>query len=229
MSSKIQDLHCHTLYSMDSNTEPEALIKLAVDAGIEVLAFTDHNYWIEKVIPEYQARISKLREKYSSDIKIVCGVEVASAPIKRNSFPKKLEGFEFVLLEHLGYNGGFTVDELLNYRDTVVKNARASIAHTDIFAFANKEGIEPFKLLCMLRDEDIAWELNVNLDNIHGGKPHSYVEEFFSNSEQQQIVKESGISVTVGFDNHIIEDYKPKRVADACNLLAELNISLIEF
>lgn len=221
------DMHCHSLLSMDSNTPHEEIIQKAINAGIEMLAFTDHNYWIENDIEGYLQLIDSLEKKYADNIRIVSGIEIATVSFHRERLPQKLDCFEFALIEHLGYNGGFTLDELIEYRQKIGYGIAVSIAHTDIFSFAKREGIDINRLLATLRDEKIAWELNVNLDTIHGGHPHAYVEEFLENADQQETVRKSGISVTVGFDNHIIADYKPERVKRACDAISEMNIPLL--
>lgn len=38
------DLHCHTLFSIDSYGTPEALVDAAADTGVTAVAITDHNH-----------------------------------------------------------------------------------------------------------------------------------------------------------------------------------------
>ena len=54
----------------------------------------------------------------------------------------------------------------------------------------------------------------------------SYVLEFFKNEEQQAIVRESGVRLSVGFDGHRIEDYLPERVADYCRRITKMGIKM---
>jgi hypothetical protein len=77
-----------------------------------------------------------------------------------------------------------------------------------------------------MAEHGIFWELNVNYDSIHGFKTHDYVTEFFKNKTQQEIVKKSGVRVSVGFDGHIANEYKPSRVQNACKLLQSMGIRL---
>ena len=53
-----------------------------------------------------------------------------------------------------------------------------------------------------------------------------FADEFFKNEEQQAIVRESGVRLSVGFDGHKVEDYLPERVADYCRRVSELGIKL---
>ena len=50
--------------------------------------------------------------------------------------------------------------------------------------------------------------------------------DFFASSEQQAIVRESGVRLSVGFDGHKVEDYLPLRVADYCRRVTEMGIKL---
>jgi hypothetical protein len=50
--------------------------------------------------------------------------------------------------------------------------------------------------------------------------------EFFKNPEQQAIVRESGVRLSVGFDGHRVEDYLPDRIADYCKKIEGMGIGL---
>jgi hypothetical protein len=50
--------------------------------------------------------------------------------------------------------------------------------------------------------------------------------EFFKNEEQQAIVRESGVRLSIGFDGHRVEDYQPKRIAEYCRRVTEMGIKL---
>ena len=50
--------------------------------------------------------------------------------------------------------------------------------------------------------------------------------EFFENEEQQAIIRESGVRVSIGFDGHRVEDYLPERVTDYCRKITEMGIKL---
>ena len=43
---------------------------------------------------------------------------------------------------------------------------------------------------------------------------------------QQEIVKRSGVRVSVGFDGHAAKEYKAARVQNACKLLQSMGIRL---
>jgi predicted metal-dependent phosphoesterase TrpH len=66
------DLHVHTKYSGDNNSEPEAVIKVAISRGIKTVCFTEHNFYH---LSDY---VEELREKYKGQIELVRGVEFSS-------------------------------------------------------------------------------------------------------------------------------------------------------
>lgn len=72
----------------------------------------------------------------------------------------------------------------------------------------------------------IFWEMNVNLDTIHGGHEHPYMLRFFEDREQQEIVRRSGVRLSVGFDGHRLYDYKPERITDYCKKINDMGILL---
>ena len=61
--------------------------------------------------------------------------------------------------------------------------------------------------------------MNVNYDSIHSFREHPYVKEFLENKEQQKIIRNAGVMLSVGFDGHKVEDYLPERVTDMCKKL----------
>jgi hypothetical protein len=77
-----------------------------------------------------------------------------------------------------------------------------------------------------MAENGIFWEMNVNYDSLHGFKQHDYVTEFFKNKTQQEIVKKSGVRLSVGFDGHIAKEYKAQKVRTACQLIKDMGIPL---
>ena len=67
----------------------------------------------------------------------------------------------------------------------------------------------------------------MNLDTIHHGHQHGYMLEFFGNKKQQEIIRQSGVRLSVGFDGHRVYDYKPERIADYCRRISEMGIKLV--
>ena len=76
------DLHIHTTFSDGENT-PEEMVLSAIDKGIKTLGFSDHSYTSFDIdcciklenIDKYKAEIRRLKEKYKTQIEILCGIE----------------------------------------------------------------------------------------------------------------------------------------------------------
>ncbi len=92
------DCHTHTQYSVDSDADIIKMIERAVELGLTAYAITDHceanrfygkeHYGDVKVYPyfdfgrDFEASVSavtKLKEKYSDRIKLICGTELGQA------------------------------------------------------------------------------------------------------------------------------------------------------
>ncbi len=67
------DLHVHSRYSGDNDSDPEESVVRALALGLEGIAFTEH-YSYEASEP-----VERLREKYADRIMIFRGVEFSSA------------------------------------------------------------------------------------------------------------------------------------------------------
>lgn len=71
MKSKI-DLHVHSKYSTDNNSDPEETILRAIELGLHGVAFTEHYYY------EASEPVEILKEKYGDLILILRGVEFST-------------------------------------------------------------------------------------------------------------------------------------------------------
>ena len=82
----IIDSHTHSWFSHDSKTSPEAIVKAALELGMQYLAFTDHCDrdcvvaqldWTQIDLAQYTASISALQKKYKdAPLYIALGIEV---------------------------------------------------------------------------------------------------------------------------------------------------------
>ena len=244
----IQDLHSHTYYSMCGKDKPEIIVEAAIKGGIELFGICDHSYGIgqskfnvfvsecddlfedyERTLVRYFDHINLIKEKYADKIKVLCGIEVASdIGRKRAPLPQSadISFFDYCLVENLD-----NIENSSLKGDIFAFNERSGcltgIAHTDMFAFIEKIGEEPYAYFKRLAENNIFWEMNVSFDSIHNYREHPYVLEFFKNGEQQQIIRESGVKLSIGFDGHKVEDYLPDRVKDYCNKIGELGIPMV--
>ena len=244
----IQDLHSHTYYSFCGKDRPETVIEAAITGGVEQLGICDHNYGIglgrsslyksEADFPfddygltlrRYFDHLTLLKEKYADKINILRGIEIATTLTRpRTALPDSADVsfFDYALVEHIHE------PELSSIHGDLFSFAKRlgcpmGIAHTDLFEFISAIGEEPLPYLCRMAEFGIFWELNVNFDSIHKYREHEYVKRFFESVEQQELIRASGLKLSVGFDGHKAHEYLPDRVKYACDKLISLNISMI--
>ena len=221
----IVDLHSHTDFSFCGKDKPETLVLEMIQRGVNVLGVTDHNYGIGDRKEEYCKVINDLKEKYADKIQIFCGIEINTLPeyfIPKN---EDLSGYAYALLERFDDETRSVLHgDILSFAKEYA--IPTGIAHTDLFAFIKRMGWNALQTLKTFAENGIFWEMNVNYDSIHGYREHSYVLEFLQNEEQQEIVKRSGLAISVGFDGHRIEDYDVQRVKCMCDFLRQKDITI---
>ena len=241
----IQDLHSHTYYSFCGADTPEEVVEAAIAGGIEVLGITDHNHGIinattnaffnspaelpcvaERTLKRYFDHINLIREKYADKIKILRGIELCTMNAPRHFLPDDadISYFDYCLIENIDSATSVTGNDLFAYAKRC--GCKCGIAHTDMFKFIESRGEDPLEYFSKMAENGIFWEMNVNLDTIHKGNVHQYMLRFFEDKEQQRIIRESGVRLSVGFDGHRIYDYKPDRIADYCKKITEMGIKL---
>ncbi len=243
----IQDLHAHTYYSFCSNDKPEKVIEAAINSGVQQLGICDHNYGIGcarrdfcfgkgarrdadygRTLERYFDHIDTLRKLYKNKITILRGIEICTI-MSGDSYamPEKADVsfFDYCLIEHLTEPTSFMKGDLFPYAEKM--GCTTGVAHTDLFAHIKSLGEDPYRYFKKMAERGIFWEMNVNLDSLHGYRTHDYVTEFLKNKEQQEIVKKSGVKLSVGFDGHIVKEYKPDRVKMACKRIQDMGIRLV--
>lgn len=244
----IQDLHSHTYYSFCGKDAPEEVICTAAKSGIELLGITDHNYGVaihragmvypneqvyiidyQRALRSYCDHIRQLADKYKNQIRVLAGIEVATQDYPYLLLPAEvsLAGFDYCLIEHIS-DENTIVQDVFEYARSL-NCPRCGIAHTDLPAYAQKKGYDLLDFFSRMAKEGIFWELNVNYDSIHNYREHVYVKKFFEDKALQDIVRKSGVKLSVGFDGHRLEDYLPKRISDCCQQLEELGIPMVSF
>lgn len=244
----IQDIHSHTYYSFCGKDSPEAIVEAAIAGGIELFGICDHNYGIGfcredafrapiEVIPNsydalslrrYFDHIDLVREKYADRIQILRGIEIATDGGRiKAALPDGVDisFFDYCLIESLDRDDSTTGNDLFGFAKRCGCPC-VGVAHTDLFGFLCRIGEEPLGYFRRMAEQGIFWEMNVSYDSIHRYREHEYVLEFFNNPEQQAIVRDSGVRLSVGFDGHRVEDYLPERIADYCRRITELGIKM---
>ena len=243
----IQDLHSHTYYSFCSQDKPEKMVETVIAGGIQQLGICDHNYGVgcartefcwgkgtnldanyEKTLTRYYDHMCNIRDKYAKKIKILCGIEICTLKGKDSyALPNNTDVsfFDFALIENLDHPMSTTNGDIFSFAKRC--GCPVGIAHTDMFAFVEKLGEDPYRYFKRLAEAGIFWEMNVNYDSVHQFRSHDYVTEFFKNKQQQDVVKKSGVKLSVGFDGHAAAEYKPARVKTACKLIQDMGIRLV--
>jgi len=240
----IQDLHSHTYYSFCGGDRPEDMVETVIKGGIELLGICDHSYGIgcsrldvakskaediyngyDRTLYRYFDHINLIKEKYADRINIMRGIEITIPNLynMRTALPESedVSFFDYCLLESpnlIPDNDIFTLAHRFG--------CPTGIAHTDMFSYIDSLEQDPYRFFKQMASEGIFWEMNVNYDSVHCYREHAYVKRFFSDSEQQAVVRESGVRLSVGFDGHKHTDYRPDRVAEACERITAMGIKL---
>ena len=241
----IQDLHSHTYYSFCGADRPEEVVEAAIAGGIELFGISDHNYgigfgrhdvfgsdfvgnntWYGKNLAKYFDHINLIKEKYANKIKLLRGIEIATLKDGKFALPEGVDVsfFDYCLIENLDYAETYTEGDVFAYAKRC--GCPAGVAHTDLFAHAEKLGVAPYDYFSRMAEANIFWEMNVSFDSIHSYREHAYMLRFFEDCEQQRLVRESGVRLSVGFDGHRVEDYLPERIKDYCKRISALGIKL---
>ena len=245
----IQDLHSHTYYSFCGQDRPELTVEAAIAGGVELFGICDHNYGIGMsmrsafkapldVVPNeyypsalqrYYDHINLIKEKYADRIRVLRGIEVATnLGFGKVCLPENadISFFDYCLIEHLDYpESSIKEIGLFDYAEKL-SCPMTGVAHTDLFTYIASRGEDPYTYFRRMAEQNIFWEMNVSYDTVHNFRIHPYMLRFFEDKEQQAIVRESGARISVGFDGHRVEDYRPDRVRDYCRQVTEMGIKL---
>ncbi|MBR6781635.1 MAG: PHP domain-containing protein [Clostridia bacterium] len=245
----LQDLHSHTYYSFCGKDTPEAIVEAAIAGGLDTFGITDHNYGIghachglfcavanmgianyERTLRRYFDHINLIKDKYADKIRVLRGIELCT--LKNEQHPNftlpegaDISFYDYCLIENLDSPVSVTGGDLFTYAKRCGTPV-VGIAHTDLFGYIARLGVDPLDYFKRMADENIFWEMNVTYDSSHNYHQHQYFLDFFENEEQQDIVRRSGVRISVGFDGHRVEDYLPERVKGYCKRLTELGIKM---
>lgn len=242
----IQDLHAHTYYSFDSADSVETVIETAIYSGVGLLGISDHNYGVGygrkdlcygrgpspeadygSTLLRYYDHIKASAARYRNRIKVLCGLEISTRVCAdAYALPPSADVslFDYCLIENLDEENSIANGDIFSFAKRC--GCPAGIAHTDLFGFLARRGEDPNRYFRRLAEENIFWEINVNLDSLHSFRTHAYVTEFFRNKRQQEIVRNAGVKLSVGFDSHVAREYKADRVKTANQLIRGMGIRL---
>lgn len=242
-----QDLHSHTYYSFCGKDSPEAVIETAINAGVELLGICDHNYGIglqraetiftdpnirchdyQRALNAYCSHINSLAKKYQKQIHVVAGIEIATINKEHLLLPTELSlsAFDYCLIEHLD-NPNTIVTDLFEFAKQC-SCPNIGIAHTDLLQYIRNTNQNPLDFFTKMAKHNIFWEMNVNFDSTHGFREHEYVQKSLNDARLIEILKTSGVKLSVGFDGHKIEDYHRQRIVDCCKTITSLGLQLVD-
>ncbi len=245
----IQDLHAHTYYSFCGKDTPESIVEAAIAGGLDLFGITDHNHGIgygradlfldtaawglrgyERTLRRYYDHMNLIRDKYAASIRVLRGIEICTRcgpGCENHALPPEadISFFDYCLIENLDDELSITGGDLFAFARRCGTPV-TGVAHTNLFAHIARRGEDPRDYFARMAEENIFWEMNVSYDSTHGYREHPYMLEFFANEAQQALVRESGVRVSVGFDGHRVEDYRPDRVADYCRRLTAAGIHM---
>jgi histidinol phosphatase-like PHP family hydrolase len=232
---------------MCGRDKPEAIVEAAIAGGIELFGISDHNHGIihgrrsvrkstcddpfdnpENTLYRYYDHINLIKEKYEGKIKILRGIEICtSLLVPRVALPDGVDVsfFDYGIIECLAEGKDSTTGgDLFSYAEKL--GCPCGIAHTDMFAFIESIGEDPYKYFKRMAEAGIFWEMNVSYDSTHHYREHKYMLDFFADREKQELIRESGVRLSVGFDGHKVEDYRADRVREACAKITKMGIKL---
>ena len=236
----IQDLHSHTYYSICGKDDPHVMIEAAIAGGIELFGLSDHNHGIAVRRPndfrkgqegdcyrDYFDYLTLLKEEYKDRITILRDIELCTLHDHRALVlpdGADVSYYDYALIECLGEKDSILGNDLFSYAKRV--GCYCGLAHTDMFGYIRSIGEDPETYFRRMAEANIFWEMNVNYDSIHGWRELAYVKRFFESEEQQEIIRRSGVKLSIGFDGHRIEDYLPERIRKYCLMLEHLGLPM---
>ena len=163
------DLHIHTKWSDGVNTSEE-MIQAAIRQGYEYIAITDHsksehiaNGMEEKRLAKYIVEINKLKNKYASKIRVLCGSEVNIMSDGSLDYAKKiLDQLDWVIGSvHSGFK---TPEEAMTKRIiTAIESGNMNVlAHPTGRLIGTREpyAVDIDKIIKAAKENQVALEIN---------------------------------------------------------------------
>lgn len=204
------DLHNHTSFSYDGSNTPEEIIENAIANGVEAVGITDHQFSIGSGLKKYIEKINSCKEKYAGKIEVLLGLEIGTRPKPDDFLVSYSKSLDYCLFESVDSLTAMDFYEFLEW--TRLFRCPVGLAHTDIFALAERYGIDIFKIM---KEYKLFWEINTSGN-------YSYYYDFITNKEKRDKVKESGIILSVGSDTHWIGDYSVHKLKSVHEIIEKM-------
>lgn len=224
---RVSDLHTHTWFSDCGRDRPEKIITAAIENGVKLLGISDHSYGVGERRMQYLKKIRDLAPRYADRVKLMCGIEIPTKPgLFDVENPDDILGYDYALIEHITDHDSIVGGDLIGFCKNL--GIRCGVAHTDLFAYCEKYGYEPRVYFERMAKAGIFWEMNVCDDSVHFFRKHAYVAEFMNSEAKQSVVRDAGLSVSIGSDCHRCDEYPGYRVQNMYDFLTEKNIRLAD-
>jgi histidinol-phosphatase (PHP family) len=225
-----KDYHIHTHISKDSKLNPDELILKAIDCNYAEIAFTDHleflfpqwSFHQEYSFVDYLDFFTNLQEKYSSQIKILRGVEIGEYQETKEQVldyfaglrPDIILGSVHTILPDkdisLPFAKPLSKQDIISYYKANLKLVEKCqidvLAHLGIFARYLQHNIKEGLPICkdifqVMKEKEIALEINYSgLRKVTKQIiPHLEVLELYAN--------EGGELISLGSDSHQVSDF----------------------
>ncbi len=212
---KLTDLHNHTTFSYDGMNSCEEIIENAMSKGIEVVGICDHQFSIGSGITEYIRTVNECKRKYKGKIEVLCGLEIGTRPEPRDLILSSIKNLDYCLFECLDSPIAMDFYEFLEW--VKLFKMPKGFAHTDIFSLSKRYGLDIIKIM---KENDIFWEINTSGN-------YDYYYDFITNKEKQEIIKLSGITVSIGSDTHWTKDLNVNKLKSCQELIKNLDNPII--
>lgn len=212
---KLTDLHNHTTFSYDGQNSCDEIIENALSKGIEVIGICDHQYSLGSDIGKYIRKVNECKRKYKNKIEVLCGLEIGTRPEPRDLVMSSIKDIDYCLFECLDSPLSMDFYEFMEW--VKLFDMPKGFAHTDIFSLSKMYGIDIIKFM---KENNIFWEINTSGN-------YDYYYDFITNSEKQEIIKNSSLTLSIGSDTHWIKDLNVNKLKSCQELIKKLGNPII--
>lgn len=244
--------HTHTYYCHHAINTPREYVENAINNGLEILGFSDHNpcpftngftsdYRINlESTKSYIDEIKSLRDEFKYKIKILIGYETEYYPAEFETTMNFIRQFEcdyMILGQHFtnnGYDGIYsgstdiTESDLIDYVNQIIeginKGVFSYIAHPDLIRYRGDEEIYNREITRLLNEaKALSIPVEFNLLGFMQKRPYPY-KKFW------ELVKIVGNDVIIGCDAHeSINCANPEIYSDAIKELKKFQLTPIDY
>jgi histidinol-phosphatase (PHP family) len=243
----LHNYHTHTKYCKHAENSVEEMVLKAIDIGLKTIGFSEHIPWqsnnekrmsIED-LPNFIKDVEECKVKYSSKIKVLCGLE-SEYNIHEDDYFQSLKntpGIQYLILGN--HNKGKTEDNLLfsdskdvyedsriyvqQIRQAAESNLFLYIAHPDIFLIPWKGKYDEYcekmilEIFTICKQYNLPLGFNVNgVVNKSNGFKFYYPFEYF-----WKMVKDHSVPIVLEIDAHSIKDMEMNIIEDAESILQQ--------